>query len=223
MKMERHRSRRDGATEADTPPGLVRRLDEAFVGPDETAWKRSRAALLARLEETGGRVYYDLVSATTVGPLWVAVTDRGLAAVEFGSSESAFAEHLRRRLRLQPVRSAERTVEARRQLASYLRGERTRFALAVDLRQLTPFQRRVLSEAQRIRRGQVRTYSDVARRIGRPRSARAVGQALGSNPIPIVIPCHRVLASDGSLGGYSGRGGIRTKLQLLRLEGAPVG
>jgi len=221
MSAERHRSRREVADGA--PPGLARRLDDTFVGPDEAGWKRARAALQARLEQAGGRVYYDLVSATPVGPLWVAITDRGLAAVEFGSSEAAFASHLRRRLRLQPARSAERTAEARRQLVSYLRGQRTRFALTVDLRHLTPFQRQVLSEARRIRRGQVRTYGDVARRIGRPRSARAVGQALGSNPIPIVIPCHRVLASDGSLGGYSGRGGLRTKLQLLRLEGAPVG
>ena len=221
MSTERHRSRRDSADVA--PPGLARRLDDAFVGPDEAGWKRARASLRARLEQAGGQVYYDLVSATPVGPLWVAVTDRGLAAVEFGSSEAAFSSRLRLRLRLQPARSVERTAEARQQLVSYLRGQRTRFALTVDLRHLTPFQRRVLSEARRIRRGQVRTYGDVARRIGRPRSARAVGQALGSNPIPIVIPCHRVLASDGSLGGYSGRGGLRTKLQLLRLEGAPVG
>ncbi|MCJ7825796.1 MAG: MGMT family protein, partial [Anaerolineales bacterium] len=68
--------------------------------------------------------------------------------------------------------------------------------------------------------GEYLTYGELARRIGRPGAARAVGQALGSNPIPVLIPCHRVLASDGSLGGYSGRGGVRTKEALLRLEGA---
>jgi methylated-DNA-[protein]-cysteine S-methyltransferase len=102
----------------------------------------------------------------------------------------------------------------------YLQGRRRTFDLPVDLRHLTPFQQRVLHAAQAVPRGQVSTYGQIARRIGRPRAARAVGQALGSNPIPIVIPCHRVLASDGSLHGYSGRGGIKTKAWLLRLEEA---
>jgi methylated-DNA-[protein]-cysteine S-methyltransferase len=68
----------------------------------------------------------------------------------------------------------------------------------------------------------VTTYAQLARRIGRPRAARAVGQALGHNPIPIILPCHRVLAADGSLGGYSARDGVRTKARLLRLEGAQL-
>jgi methylated-DNA-[protein]-cysteine S-methyltransferase len=78
----------------------------------------------------------------------------------------------------------------------------------------------VLQTARRIPMGSVWTYGQVARTIGQPKASRAVGQALGRNPIPIVIPCHRVVAADGGLGGYSGGGGLESKRLLLRLEGA---
>jgi methylated-DNA-[protein]-cysteine S-methyltransferase len=168
-------------------------------------------------------VYYDRLASTPVGPLWIAVTDKGLAAVAFGGDEAAFRQEVARRTRLRTVRSADQTATARRQLGEYLNGRRTSFTLDVDLRHVTPFQRSVLQAASAVPRGQVVTYGQIGERIGRPRAARAIGQALGSNPIPIVVPCHRVLASDGSLGGYSGRGGIRTKRRLLLLEGALVG
>ena len=89
----------------------------------------------------------------------------------------------------------------------------------MDLSAITDFQRQVLLAACQIPRGQVVTYTDIARRIGRPKAARAVGQALSRNPVPIVVPCHRVLAADGSLRGYTGGGGLHTKRQLLTLEG----
>jgi methylated-DNA-[protein]-cysteine S-methyltransferase len=85
---------------------------------------------------------------------------------------------------------------------------------------LTTFQRKVLLTVAEVPRGEFTTYAELAKRIGQPKAARAVGQALGSNPMPLVLPCHRVLASDGSMGGYSGRGGVKTKEKLLRLEGA---
>jgi methylated-DNA-[protein]-cysteine S-methyltransferase len=94
------------------------------------------------------------------------------------------------------------------------------FDLPVDLSSLTAFQRAVLDTACRIAPGQVWTYFQVAREMGRPKSSRPVGQALAHNPVPIVIPCHRVIASDGSLGGYSGGSGLRAKRWLLHLEGA---
>jgi methylated-DNA-[protein]-cysteine S-methyltransferase len=165
-------------------------------------------------------VYYDRTESTLVGRLWVAVTDHGLAAVSFGGGEAEFADWIGRRLRSTAVRSAEQTSAVRRELDEYLRGRRTSFSVPVDLRHVTPFQRRVLEAARAVPRGSVATYGELGRRIGRPGAARAVGQALGSNPVPIVVPCHRVLASDGSLGGYSGRGGLRTKRRLLALEGA---
>ncbi len=84
----------------------------------------------------------------------------------------------------------------------------------------TPFQQQVWAALLTIPRGQTRTYAQIAAQIGRPTSARAVANACGANPHPIDIPCHRVIASDGSLGGYSGTGGVKTKIKLLKKEGA---
>ena len=92
----------------------------------------------------------------------------------------------------------------------------------IDLRDSTQFQRKVLEAAVAVPPGFVATYGEIAARIGKPKSSRAVGQALARNPIPIVVPCHRVVAADGSLTGYSGAGGIETKASLLRLEGATI-
>ena len=103
------------------------------------------------------------------------------------------------------------------ELARYFRGESTDFAgVPIDLGRSTPFERRVYEATKRIPFGKVATYGQIAKAIGSPKASRAVGQALGKNPIAIVIPCHRVLASDG-LGGFSG--GLSHKRQLLRLEG----
>jgi methylated-DNA-[protein]-cysteine S-methyltransferase len=112
--------------------------------------------------------------------------------------------------------------EAMKQVKEYLEGQRTKFDLPLDMSALSEFQRRVLTIALKIPRGQYLTYGDVAKAIGKPQASRAVGQALGHNPVPIVIPCHRVLGSDGSLHGYSGGGGLQTKAWLLQLEGASI-
>jgi methylated-DNA-[protein]-cysteine S-methyltransferase len=206
-------------------PAWARRLDAVFAkGPSPEAEGRAMAALSRRLEAArGAPVFYDRIASTPVGALWVAVSERGLVAVEFGTPEQEFRRRVERRVRARVRRAGEPTDEARRQVMEYLSGARTQFSLPVDLHFLTAFQQSVLQAAQAVPRGKVSTYGQIARRIGRPKAARAVGQALGSNPVPIVIPCHRVLASDGRLGGYSGRGGIRTKEKLLRLEGALEG
>jgi methylated-DNA-[protein]-cysteine S-methyltransferase len=210
----------NGEALADTP-AYAQALDTVYgAGPDRTSWEKARRRLAEGLAAHSPRAYYDRLASELVGPLWVAVTDHGLAAVSFGGSESEFASWIERHLHAGGVRSAERTAVVRRELAEYLGGRRTAFSVPVDLRHVTPFQRQVLEAARRVPRGSVATYGELGRRIGRPRAARAVGQALGSNPVPIVVPCHRVLASDGSLGGYSGRGGLRTKRRLLALEGA---
>ncbi len=83
----------------------------------------------------------------------------------------------------------------------------------------TPFQQKVWREIAKIPKGKVITYKELARRVGKPKAVRAVANAVGANPIPIKIPCHRVIRSDGSLGGYSGKGGIKTKRKLLLSEG----
>lgn len=109
------------------------------------------------------------------------------------------------------------------QLTEYFAGKRSAFEIPLDLTGVTPFQREVLRVTQEIPYGTVCTYGDVAASIGKPKAARAVGRALGANPIGVVIPCHRVVASDGSLHGYSGAGGVQTKRFLLELEGYPCG
>jgi len=108
--------------------------------------------------------------------------------------------------------------EAQACLHHYFKGEAVDFRdLAVDLSTLTPFQREVLEMTSAIPYGQVETYTSLAVRLDRPGAVRAVGQALGRNPVPIIIPCHRVLRSNGSLGGFSG--GLDWKRRLLELEG----
>jgi methylated-DNA-[protein]-cysteine S-methyltransferase len=201
---------------------VTRALDQLYgSGPSAASITKAQAKLqqvLAR--EQKNVIYYDVLTNTSVGDLFAAVSERGLVAVDFGFSEHSFVERVQRKTRARLVRSSAEVKAALKQLTEYLSGKRTAFDLPIDYSVLTDFQKKVLTTALKIPRGQVLTYGDVARKIGRPRAARAVGQALGSNPMPIVIPCHRVLGSDGSLHGYSGGGGIKTKAWLLQLEGA---
>jgi methylated-DNA-[protein]-cysteine S-methyltransferase len=104
------------------------------------------------------------------------------------------------------------------QLRRYFAGDKVRFHAEVDLSELTGFQRQVLDECRRIGYGQTKTYGELAREIGRPRATRAVGQALGRNPVPLVIPCHRVLGCNGKLTGFSAEQGVHLKRWLLDLE-----
>jgi methylated-DNA-[protein]-cysteine S-methyltransferase len=113
-------------------------------------------------------------------------------------------------------RDSRRCADACAQLAEYFAGKRREFDLALAPRG-TPFQQRVWNALRAIPFGVVRTYGDVARDIGHPKAMRAVGQANGRNPLPIVVPCHRVIAGDGTIGGYSG--GLNVKHRLLALEG----
>ena len=108
------------------------------------------------------------------------------------------------------------------QLKEYFSGQRRKFDLPVDLSSLTSFQREVLAVTIRIPWGEVWSYQRIAQEMGRPKSSHPVGQALGRNPIPIVIPCHRVIASDGGLGGYCGTAGLDLKRWLLRHEGVQL-
>lgn len=105
---------------------------------------------------------------------------------------------------------------ARQELHEYLAGRRTFFTVAVDLAGVADFQARVLAEARRIPFGEVDSYAALARRVGHPRAARAVGNALGANPVPVIVPCHRIIRGDGTWGHYAFGGEMKT--QLLRLE-----
>lgn len=148
-----------------------------------------------------------------VGPLIVGLTARGLAAVEFERGRVP----PRRRPDDTWTPSRARTAAAVAQLEEYFSGRRRRFTLPLDLRG-TDFQLRCWNALLEIPYGQTITYAELARRVGSPRGFRAVGMANHDNPVAIVVPCHRVLASDGSLGGYGG--GLEVKRALLELEGA---
>jgi methylated-DNA-[protein]-cysteine S-methyltransferase len=152
-----------------------------------------------------------------VGNLYVAVTPKGLARVSFASEDrDEVVAELAERLSPRILESRRATDEARRELAEYFEGGRRRFDVPVDRRLVRGIARDVLRATSRIPFGRTSTYAEIADRIGRPRAARAVGNALGSNPIPIVIPCHRVLRAGGALGGYGG--GTERKRLLLALE-----
>lgn len=201
------------------PEPLTEALDRLYTsGPNETSIAAAQIKLDRALKAEV--VYYDYVPESPIGAFFVGVSARGVVALSFAESEDRFRDWLQHRVRATLVREPSKLREVVSQVLDYLEGRRKDFTFEYDLRSLTPFQRNVLTTVQKVPRGEYLTYGDLARRIGKPGAARAVGQALGSNPIPILIPCHRVLASDGSLGGYSGRGGVRTKEALLRLEGA---
>lgn len=142
-----------------------------------------------------------------------------IAAPNLGAAEQAFEREVTRLLGTPPQRDAELPPAIRRGVLDHLDGKR-RFT-ALDLSWLPPFQRRVLEKTAEIPRGEVRPYSWIAKEIGSPRAVRAVGTAVGHNPIPILIPCHRVVRADGSLGEYS-MGGPAVKERVLALEGAPL-
>jgi methylated-DNA-[protein]-cysteine S-methyltransferase len=163
-------------------------------------------------------VFYDKI-ATTLGPIYIAVRERKLVAIQVGGSAADFLRSLRRQAQAEPVRKTAAVRAAAGQIREYLAGRRRAFRLEPDWRGVTPFRARVLRAAMRIPYGKTRTYGEIARSIGAPRAARAVGQALGANPFAPVVPCHRVVAGDGSLGGYSASGGVKIKRRLLRLEG----
>ena len=109
--------------------------------------------------------------------------------------------------------------EPKEAIERYLAGERMAFEFSLDISGYTEFQRAVWETTRSISYGEIRTYSWISKKLGNPKSSRAVGTALAKNPLPIVVPCHRVIRSDGELGGYSAEGGIEIKGKLLKMEG----
>lgn len=158
--------------------------------------------------------------STPFGTMYAAKTDRGLARVSWRQrGPGGFVREMESRFPRRPVvHDSEALADVERELREYFAGKRSAFDLPVDLSGLHPFQRRVLEVLHRtIGFGEVVPYAELARRIGKPKAARAVGNALGQNPVAIVVPCHRVVRSDGSLGGYTG--GVEYKERLLTIEG----
>ncbi len=150
--------------------------------------------------------------------LHLVASARGLISIAYNISAGQFLMHLAAAHHHVPLSGTDVLADARAQLREYLLGARTQFSMPLDLSSLTGFQREVLLAVASVPYGQTRAYGEIAAQIGRPHAARAVGGSNARNPLPLVIPCHRVIAADGSLGGYSGLGGLRTKRRLLALE-----
>jgi len=195
----------------------------SLVSPAEArAAARAADGLVRASAEGAGQVDVALGTLDSpIGELFVAVTPRGLACVAFeGEDRDALARRFASALSPRILSAVHMTEDARRQLGEYFEGARERFDLRLDRRLMTSFAREVLGETARVPFGHVATYGAVAERIGKPKAARAVGSALGSNPIPIVVPCHRVVGASGTLTGYAG--GLDRKAFLLHLEGDPT-
>jgi methylated-DNA-[protein]-cysteine S-methyltransferase len=163
------------------------------------------------------------VVGTGIGPLLLAATREGLVNVVFhatGAVRDKALGRLASRLGREPVEAPDSPLlaEAIRQVEAYFAGERRGFELPLDWSLISGFNRQVLLElASCVPYGAVVGYGDLAGRVGQPGAAQAVGVAMGSNPLPVVVPCHRVVESDGGIGGFGG--GLETKRKLLALEG----
>ena len=196
---------------------LEQRLHEA---PPASLDDARLAATLARRADDAGLL--DVAYApldSPLGELTVFVTPRGLLRVAYpNEAPDAVLDEVAARVSPRILRAASRTDAARRELDAYFAGTRRVFDLPIDWSLVRGFALRVLHATAAVPFGRVTTYGSVARSAGSPRAARAAGNALGSNPIPIVVPCHRVLHADGGLGGYSG--GLDRKQFLLALEGS---
>ena len=199
---------------------IERRLARG-VAPELDAARLSEELGLRALETGLADVAYGSMDSP-VGELLVAVTDRGLVRVAFASEPGdEVLEELAARVSPRVLRLPARTDAARRELDEYFAGERRRFDLPLDWSLVRGFAQGVLRATARVPFGSVTTYSQMAEAAGSPRASRAAGNALGSNPIPIVVPCHRVLHAGGGLGGYAG--GLDRKRYLLSLEGTLPG
>jgi methylated-DNA-[protein]-cysteine S-methyltransferase len=183
--------------------------------PDTLDRRFRDAAVAARLLDVSFHV-----TDSPVGPLFLARTDRGLCRISYDPEPDRLTDELARHFGTRVLRSPRALDPAVRQLGEYFEGRRHTFDLPVDLRGRTDFSRVVLEELAHVPFGEVTTYGALAARAGRPRAARAVGTVMNRNPVPIVLPCHRVVGASGDLVGYGG--GLDRKRLLLDLEDADL-
>lgn len=158
------------------------------------------------------------IPSSPIGVIWLALSENGLAAIEIHADSEKLPNQLHNMGFNKIVKDSSRVSFAAAQISEYLSAKRTAFDLPLDWAGMLPFQIEALKATLAIPYGQTKTYGDIARQIGKPKSARAVGRAEATNPIPLVIPCHRVIGTDGKLHGYGGGKGIETKAWLLALE-----
>ncbi|MFN2470514.1 MAG: methylated-DNA--[protein]-cysteine S-methyltransferase [Gaiellaceae bacterium] len=182
------------------------------VTPDLDRRFREHAAAEGLLD-----VAYDFADSP-LGPLLVAGSEHGLCRVTYDPVPEQIEDELARTFGVRLLRVPRALDHVRRQLDEYFAGRRRSFDVPLDLRLARDFSRNVLEQLARVPYGEVTTYGTLAQRAGRPRAARAVGTVMNRNPIPIVLPCHRVVGSTGALVGYGG--GLERKRALLALEGS---
>ncbi len=182
---------------------------------DKVSGRLGMAAREYRARGKGLRIFYDVIESA-LGRVLVARTAKGVCAVKLGEDADQLARQLAQEFsEAELVRDERALSDTRRALAAFLSGEGSLARVPIDVRG-TVFQRRVWEALRRIPRGETRSYGEIARAIGAPSAARAVGSACGANPVALVVPCHRALRGDGTLGGYAW--GVRRKAALLRLE-----
>jgi len=170
-------------------------------------------------------VHIRILEDTPIGSIGFARSSKGLIAIEFPENIDDLVEIIEMRLKESKVKiyisyKDKILLSAHKQLIEYFNGTRKEFNLPIDWSVMTQFQQKVLKATLKIPYGKTQTYGEIASQVGSPQAARAVGRAEATNPLPILIPCHRVVGADGNLRGYGGRGGIRTKEWLLILEGS---
>ena len=201
---------------------IAEALYETGYGSSSRVYERSNAQLgmTPATYQKGGKgmkIGYSFAKSP-LGKVLVAATERGVSAVYLGDAENAMVAELRREYpRAEIAPAADSFQRWVREIVQRTEGKEPRMELPLDL-QATAFQRRVWQELQRIPRGRTRTYSQVARSLGQPKAVRAVARACATNPVSIVVPCHRVIREDGTLAGY--RWGLSRKEQLLTQERA---
>jgi len=188
--------------------------------PDAEAWERARTELGRRAAAAGLLDVAFEHHDSPLGEILLGATDQGLVRVGLpAEDQDAVLEELARRVSVRILRSPRQSItRARQQLDEYFEHRRTRFQVPLDWGLTRGFRREVLDATVRIPYGHTCSYRQVATRAGRPAAVRAAGTALATNPLPIIVPCHRVLSSGGQIGSY--RGGAQAKAQLLSLEGA---
>ena len=195
--------------------------DPAERRATERGVERARDRLRAEFARRGRPPIVFGSLRTPIGLVFIGTSDRGVCDVTFGETdEDRYLARLAKRAP-EVCRDRDAVAPALEEFEAYFAGRLTRFTVPIDLRSVTDFTARVLRATRGIPFGRLRSYGEIARRIGAPAASRAVGGALGRNPVPIIVPCHRVIAHGGRLGGYTG--GLATKRVLLRIEGHAAG
>jgi len=161
------------------------------------------------------KIYYSFFDSPILKKVFVASTSKGVCAVDFLTSEQSFLKNLRRQFPGEIARDDRKNRKVLTQLKQYLKGELKHFDCPLDMRG-TSFQKKVWAALRRIPYGRTRSYKDIAKSVGCAKAFRAVRNANGSNPIPLIVPCHRVIESNGGLGGFGH--GLKVKTNLLNLE-----